>query len=387
MISVSNLVKAFGSKRSEEVRAVDGVSFTVPRGRFFTLLGPSGCGKTTTLRCVAGLERPTAGSIELDDTVVVSDAVFVPPHRRDVGMVFQSYAVWPHLSVFENVAFPLRVAKGRVAKRQIADRVRETLELVGLGGYEQRKPAQLSGGQQQRLSLARALVHQPRCLLFDEPLSNLDAKLRERMRGELNAIQRTLGFTALYVTHDQVEALSLSDEIAVMHEGRIVQQGTPQEIYYRPAERGVAEFLGSTNIIRASVAAWSERDGSPVQVDTEFGRWSARCAPAAEPAVGDEVLIGVRPEDVVILRRDAPEGDTPNRIAGTVETVAFGGAVTDIEVEVGGAARIRVQANSRIALAEGDAVRLEIDPQACSLLPLGHDAPGLRDAVSSGTAA
>jgi iron(III) transport system ATP-binding protein len=367
MIEVSNLVKQFaGSRDAQHVRAVNGVSFSVPQGTFFTLLGPSGCGKTTTLRCVAGLERPTGGSIELDGTVVVSDSLFVPPNKRDIGMVFQSYAVWPHLSVFENVAFPLRVRRNRMPKREVARRVGDALELVGLAGLEKRKPSQMSGGQQQRLSLARAIVHEPRCLLFDEPLSNLDAKLRERMRAELASIQRTLGFTALYVTHDQVEALSLSDEIAVMHQGRIVQQGPPREIYFHPSSQRVAEFVGSTNVVPGRLL---EDDGEP---RVEAGVGVLACAPCHgwSPARGSQVLVGFRPEDVDLVGPDAAAGAGLNVLEGDVTAVAFGGPATELTVDLLSQGSIRVQIRSRADVEVGARIRMGISPRACSVLPL-----------------
>src|SRR5687767_9366409 len=240
MLQVTELRKTFHTDRGG-VRAVEDISFTVEEGRFFTLLGPSGCGKTTTLRCLAGLERPESGTIRLDDRVLSGDARFVPTHARDIGMVFQSYAIWPHMSVFDNVAFPLEVAEPRPGKPEIARAVAEALALVGLEGLEDRPAPQLSGGQQQRLALARALVRKPKLLLLDEPLSNLDAKLRERMRIELRQLQRRLGITTIYVTHDQGEALFLSHRIAVMHAGKIVQEGAPRDLYREPASGFVAD--------------------------------------------------------------------------------------------------------------------------------------------------
>src|SRR5579883_1790147 len=226
MLSIENLRKIFRPAGQAEVRAVDDVNLSVEPGRLLTMLGPSGCGKTTTLRCLAGLERPDSGRIVIGDTVVFDSHkdVFVPASDRGIGMVFQSYAIWPHMSVFENVAFPLRVSRTRkYGAAEIKERVKKALEMV-----------RLSGGQQQRLALARGLVHEPKVLLLDEPLSNLDAKLREQMRFELKHLQRTLRITTVYVTHDQAEALALSDEIAVFNAGRVVQRGSPQEIYSRP---------------------------------------------------------------------------------------------------------------------------------------------------------
>src|SRR5438876_8807945 len=244
MLQVTMLRKTFTTERGG-VRAVEDVSFTVEEGRFFTLLGPSGCGKTTTLRCVAGLERPEAGTIRLDDAVLSGPGRFMPTYARDIGMVFQSYAIWPHMTVFDNVAFPLRVARTRPTLLEIRQRVSQALATVRLEGLQDRAATKLSGGQQQRLALARALVREPKLLLLDEPLSNLDAKLREQMRMELRQLQRTLRLTTLYVTHDQVEALAMSNVVAVMHQGRIMQTGAPREIYERPANRFVAEFIGS----------------------------------------------------------------------------------------------------------------------------------------------
>jgi iron(III) transport system ATP-binding protein len=370
VIKVSALTKEFPAGRHDTpVLAVDNVSFDVPKGEFFTLLGPSGCGKTTTLRCVAGLERPSSGQIELGETVVVSDHVYVPTHQRDIGMVFQGYAVWPHLTVFENAAFPLRVGKKKVPKAQIPGRVRETLELVGLGGLEKRKPTQLSGGQQQRLSLARALVHQPDNLLLDEPLSNLDAKLRERMRGELSEIQRTLGFTALYVTHDQAEALSLSDEIAVMNHGRILQRGTPWDIYYHPARRFVAEFMGSTNLLQGRVLEQPD-DSGLVRVDTPLGvlRCSTPAGLLMQPP--QPVMVGLRAEELELRRSGQSLDRGVNLLPGTVAGRSFGGSTTEYQVRLAnGGQLLRIEGSSRLGLRPGDEVTLVIDPQACHVLP------------------
>src|SRR5260370_36725981 len=252
MLSIENLHKVFQASGNTEVRAVDGINLSVEAGRLLTLLGPSGCGKTTTLRCLAGLERPDAGRIVIGGSTVFDSAkgIFVPASCRGVGMVFQSYAIWPHMSVFENVAFPLRVSRTRrYSAAEIKEKVRTALEMVRLGGFEQRSSTQLSGGQQQRLALAPGLVHDPKVLLLDEPLSNLHAKLREQMRFELKHLQRTLRITTVYVTHDQAEALALSHEIAVFNSGRVVQRGSPQDIYSHPASRFVADFIGSANFL------------------------------------------------------------------------------------------------------------------------------------------
>lgn len=370
MILVNNLRKRYeGSGGEPGTLAVDDVSLSVPQGGFFTLLGASGCGKTTTLRCVAGLERPGSGEITLGGQVVVGHDKFVPTERRDLGMVFQSYAVWPHLSVFENTAFPLRVARARHSETTIRERVREALSLVGLEGLEDRKPTQLSGGQQQRLSLARALVHRPTCLLFDEPLSNLDAKLREHMRGEIIEIQRLLGFTALYVTHDQAEALSMSDEIAVMHAGRIVQQGSPRDVYFSPNSRLVAEFIGASNIISGQVLDDYEA-AAGVRVRTDFG--SLVCGAVDEaPAPGGRVTVSIRPESIHVARAEGGTAPGENVMLGTVARSSFGGGVCELEVEVtgSGSRRIRVVQDSRDEFGIGDRVVLTVRSVDCQVLP------------------
>src|SRR5215471_1579386 len=278
MLSVENLHKSFQASGGAEVRAVDGVGLSIPAGRLLTLLGPSGCGKTTTLRCIAGLERPDSGRIVIGDQTVFDSArrIFVPPSDRGIGMVFQSYAIWPHMTVFENVAFPLRVARDRrYGAAEIKDRVRQALEMVRMGGFEARPATQLSGGQQQRLAFARGLVREPQILLLDEPLSNLDAKLREQMRVELKRLQKRLGVTTVYVTHDQSEALALSDEIAVFNAGRIIQRGTPQEIYRHPKSQFVADFIGSANFLPGTVREGSDAEGSAA-VETPYGLF--RCS-------------------------------------------------------------------------------------------------------------
>jgi iron(III) transport system ATP-binding protein len=260
MLEVKDLVKTFPGGRSsdEPVVAVDGVSFDVRPGQMFTLLGPSGCGKTTTLRSIAGLERPDSGEIVVSGRVLFSSSqkVNLRANERGLGMVFQSYAIWPHMNVLNNVAFPLQVLARdrRPPRREIKERVREVLRLVQLEGLAERQATDLSGGQQQRLALARALVMQPPLLLLDEPLSNLDAKLREEMRFELKRLQQTLGITAVYVTHDQVEALAISNSVAVMRDGRIEQTGKPRDVYERPSSRFVADFIGISNFIDGDIA-------------------------------------------------------------------------------------------------------------------------------------
>lgn len=363
MIEVKSLVKTFSDRRSGEVRAVDEISFKVEEGRFYTLLGPSGCGKTTTLRCIAGLERPDAGEVEVAGEAVFSSSkgAFVPAYRRPIGMVFQSYAIWPHLTVFENVAFPLRVGKQRLGADEIRRKVRSALELVEMGGLEDRMATQLSGGQQQRLALARALVREPKVLLLDEPLSNLDAKLRERMRVELRELQGRLGITTLYVTHDQIEALSMSNVIAVMSAGRIVQEGMPREIYLQPQTQFVAQFIGSTNQFSGTLRSF--RGDHLASVETTMGE--LLCAVTGEIPPGSEVIVMVRPETVVLHNTLPP--DTLNVVEGRVATVMFLGQYLDCTVELGKSFLQTYQRHS-LDLRRGDRVWVELPPGDCLAL-------------------
>jgi len=288
-IRTEDLTKVFG-----EVVAVDHVNLEIKHGEFFTLLGPSGCGKTTFLRCIAGLELPEEGKIFFDD----QDVTEVPPHLRNTGMVFQNYALWPHMSVFDNIAYGLKIRK--VPKDEIERRVKEVLKLVKLEGLENRTPHQLSGGQQQRVALARALVINPKVLLFDEPLSNLDAKLRVEMRAELKKLQRDLGITAIYVTHDQEEAMSISDRIAVMNRGKIMQVGTPKEIYKNPRNEFVARFIGQGTFLEGEVIG-SEKDLLKVRLKTNDKEILATSShPSLDISQGDRVLVMIRPESFTL---------------------------------------------------------------------------------------
>jgi iron(III) transport system ATP-binding protein len=361
MFAIENVHKTFSTAGQAEVRAIDGVSLTVEAGKLLTLLGPSGCGKTTTLRCLAGLERPDRGRIIIDDKVVFDSeqGIFIPPSERALGMVFQSYAIWPHMTVFENVAFPLRVARDRrYSNAEIKQEVARVLEMVRLTGYESRASTQLSGGQQQRLAFARGLVRNPTLLLLDEPLSNLDAKLREQMRVELKRLQRTLGVTTVYVTHDQSEALALSDQIAVFSAGRIVQRGTPQEIYRHPGSQFVADFVGSANFFHGTVG---ERSGEVATVNTPHG--IMRCSFAEEVRPGQSVAVTARPEDLLISEKHP--GDGLNVFTGKVAHRIFLGEVTDYFVDLGDGQEIRVRAPPDIDLGVGRAVHVGIRPQQC----------------------
>jgi len=359
MLLVAGLCTDYVSDRGQVVRAAQDVSFDVPAGKLFTLLGPSGCGKTTTLRSIAGLERPRAGEIKVGDDVVFSKDVFVPPNRRGLGMVFQSYAIWPHMSVFENAAFPLRVASKPIPRREIRERVTRVLKTVDLGDLAEREATKLSGGQQQRLALARALVMEPRLLLLDEPLSNLDAKLRERMRFELKRLQRELGITTVYVTHDQSEALALSHSIAVMNAGRIEQIGSPREIYERPHNQFVADFVGSTNFLEARVLA---RDGDFYRVSSQIGGMKVR---ATEPLAQDEIVtISVRPEDIE-LSEVRKEGE--NTWEGTVYQKVFLGESVDFVVTIGDY-QLQSKAHPTLRTRVEESIYLRMDPEKCVAL-------------------
>ena len=356
-VEVRGLTKQFGSET-----AVAGIDFDVPEGHFVTLLGPSGCGKTTTLRCLAGLERPDAGEIYIDNQCVAAPRqnIWTPPEKRDIGMVFQSYAVWPHLTVFDNIAYGLRV-RG-VRRSDIAKRTQDTLDLVGLHGFADRYATQLSGGQQQRVSLARALAYNPRVILFDEPLSNLDAKLREHMRLELTRLQQRLGITAVYVTHDQSEALVMSDTIIVMNRGRILQQGSPEAIYAQPASRFVADFIGVTNLLPARVAQAAGSEGVAV-VETAWGTpRRLRCRATASLEVGGDAVVTIRPEDMSMS--SAPPADAANVLSGQVMETIYLGNILDCRVDVDGR-EVRVQLNHDEAPRPGAQVYLTFAVDAC----------------------
>ncbi|MEA2275112.1 MAG: iron(III) transport system ATP-binding protein, partial [Solirubrobacteraceae bacterium] len=325
--------------------------------------GPSGCGKSTTLRCIAGLERVSGGEIVQNDRVISSKHEFVPPHQRDMGMVFQSYAIWPHMSVFENAAFPLEVGDRKYSRKEIRDKVMRVLEATQLGHLADREATKLSGGQQQRLALARALVMEPPVLLLDEPLSNLDAKLREDMRFELKRLQRELGVTCVYVTHDQVEALAMSSSVAVMRDGRIEQVGTPREVYEGPTSRFVADFIGTSNFIDGVVDA---HEGGVYLVRTAEGVLRVRSE--ADFAVGAAVAVAARPEHVAIEVDVSPNGGRPNRWHGRVAARAFLGESVDHMVTVG-SSEIRVRCNPSVSIPPHTQVVVTFREETCSLTP------------------
>ena len=329
MIKVDGLSLTYHSTNQQDHLAVDRVSFEVEAGAFYTLLGPSGCGKTTTLRCVAGLERPDAGEIVIGGEPVSSSATghWVPPNRRAIGMVFQSYAIWPHMTVFDNVAFPLRYGVSRLPGQQVRERVGRALEHVQLNGLEDRPAPHLSGGQQQRLALARALVMEPKVLLLDEPLSNLDAKLREEMRTELRRLIKSIGITTIFVTHEQIEALTLSDVIAVMNAGRIIQEGAPLEIYQRPESPFVADFIGQSNLLTGTVSA-----ATPEATTIKSPIGTLQCLAPTEVTVGDKVILALRPEHIEL---DAAGSGRENVFEGQLESASFIGNAMDCIVRVG----------------------------------------------------
>src|SRR5680860_1509443 len=360
MIEVSNLLKTFDGGK---VRAVDEISFQVPAGQVLTLLGPSGCGKTTTMRSVAGLEKPDSGEIQIGERVVFAPAkrVNLRPNQRKVGMVFQSYAIWPHMTVYNNVSYPLK--GNRLDRGTIKERTMRALRLVGLEELAARRAPNLSGGQQQRGALARALVAEPEVLLLDEPLSNLDAKLRDTMRQEIRELQQTLGITTLYVTHDQTEALAISDLVAVMSKGRIIDFRAPERIYSEPSSRFVAEFIGLANVIRTWQVTTSPEEGS-FSGATAMGPMTFTHAAAA--AVGDETSVLVRLEDVEIL--DERPAEAENAWEGKVVSALFLGTHFDCVIEVG-QERLRAQAVRSANLETGDVVWVRILPRCAVGLP------------------
>ncbi|HWO42502.1 MAG TPA: ABC transporter ATP-binding protein [Candidatus Eisenbacteria bacterium] len=358
MVEVSLLRKQFSTEQ-ETVKALRGISFSVPEGQLVTLLGPSGCGKTTTLRCVAGLERPDSGMIRIGERVVYSSESkqFDPPEWRPVGMVFQSYAIWPHMTVFDNVAYPLR---GRgVGKTRIVQEVHRVLSLVGLAELADRPSPQLSGGQQQRVAVARALVANPSVLLLDEPLSNLDAKLRQHMRLEIRELQKRSGITAIYVTHDQEEAMAVSDQILFMVDGEIVEGGPPQEIYRKPQKKLTAEFFGEANFVRGRIKA---QEGDRVVVETPLGTLS--CA-GQNKSVGQEAYVFFRPEDAEVVR------EPPCRRAslpGHVARVTFLGKTVECLLELENGVTLKASVHPKFRPRQAETVHLVVNPDACSVV-------------------
>jgi iron(III) transport system ATP-binding protein len=356
-IEIKNLFKRF-----RNVVAVNHIQLEVNKGEMLTLLGPSGCGKTTTLRCIAGLEKPEEGDIVIDSKPMFSEG-FVQPSKRGIGMVFQNYAVWPHMKVFNNIVYGLRLQ--RVPRQSIQERARQVVGLVGLNGLEERYPGQLSGGQQQRVALARALVRNPKVLLLDEPLSNLDAKLREKMRFEIKSLVRRMGITSVYVTHDQAEAMVISDRVAVMDSGNVVQIGTPHEIYEKPANRFVADFIGTMNFMSGEVVQ-VHQDTDAVYVRTEFSKKMLCKTPGITATTpGKKVYASIRPEDVEVFTE--PPQARENLFKGTIVHKAYLGNLLYFFVNVDGT-MIRVQVPYQVPQEEGQELYVFLNPQKCMIL-------------------
>ncbi len=349
-------------KRFKNVVAINHIQLEVKKGEMLTLLGPSGCGKTTTLRCIAGLERPDEGDIVIDGKPMLSQG-FVQPSKRGIGMVFQNYAVWPHMKVYNNVVYGLKLQ--RLSRQSIKEKAQTVLKLVGLDGLEDRYPAQLSGGQQQRVALARALVGNPKVLLLDEPLSNLDAKLREELRFEIKSLVRRMGITSVYVTHDQAEAMVISDRIAVMESGNVVQIGNAQEIYQTPANRFVADFIGTMYFMSGKVVEVVP-DYNAVYVRTEFCE-KMLCTRPDHTAVtaGEKVYASIRPEDVEIYTESHPT--QKNLFIGTIVHKAYLGNFLYFFVSVNDT-MIRVQVPHHMPQEEGQELYLYLNPQKCVVL-------------------
>ncbi len=365
MLRVEGLNKAFVTGEGK-VDAVRDVSFEVKTGEFFALLGSSGCGKTTTLRCIAGLEIPDSGEIWINDKPVFSSkkGLLIPVHEREIGMVFQSYAVWPHMSVAQNVGYPLTHGRHRLTKSETAQRVKEILQLVQMGELGKRPASLLSGGQQQRVAVARALVAQPQLLLFDEPLSNLDAKLRVEMRHELRDLFERLKLTALYVTHDQEEALVLSHRIAVMHGGQVVQLGAPMEIYKEPANLFVAGFVGTTNVIQGRALSNEPNDFG--RVETSLG--PLRCPLPPGIKAGQPVSVMFRPEAVMVHTEQGEARD--NLFPGTVKSAVFTGNRVGYEID-SGEFHIRAETSPYVAeLKKGQHVWVELPADRMRVLAM-----------------
>ncbi len=373
MVRIESLEKYFGEDK-ERVHVLKGVSLNVPEGSLYTFLGPSGCGKTTTLRCVAGLERPEGGRIVIDDEPVYAsdERVHVPTNKRPIGMVFQSYAIWPHMTVAENVAYPLTIQ--RRPKAEIKKRVEDVLKVVGLHGLEDRPAPKLSGGQQQRVAFARALINEPKVMLLDEPLSNLDAKLRVQMRLEIKDLQRRVNITTIFVTHDQSEALAISDQIAVMHAGKLIEIGSPHELYSRPKRRFTATFLGLTNLIEGKVAEMGQ-DSKPSRLDTTKG--SLSFIPAAHLEKNQRVVISIRPEHIQV-HKEKPQ-ELENVIDGTVKEAIFMGDAYHCEIATGDTL-LKVHTHPFLPMSVGEQVFLELNVQSCNGLP-ADDVEGIDESI------
>ncbi|MFB0546071.1 MAG: ABC transporter ATP-binding protein [Anaerolineae bacterium] len=350
MIELRDITKRYGS-----IVANDHIDLEIKRGELMTLLGPSGCGKTTALRCITGHNRPDEGRVFIDG----QDVTDVPTHKRELGMVFQNFALFPHMTAYENVEFPLMI-RG-LSKAQRRQMVGEALRLIRMEGYEAHYPRQLSGGQQQRVGLARALVYRPKVLLLDEPLSNLDAKLREEMRFEIKDLVTRLGITAVYVTHDQAEALALSDRVAVMHQGRIEQVGTPDEIYDSPQSRFVADFIGLSDFIEGTIVSVGD-ERTIITID------GLQLAVPALPETreGQSLLVFIRPNDIDLLPADHEGGE--NTFHGTVDKLTYLGDKIDYRITIGRTLMIRVQTDGKLRFGQGENVKVRLPVDRCRVI-------------------
>lgn len=373
MVRIESLEKYFGEDK-ERVHVLKGISLNIPEGSLYTFLGPSGCGKTTTLRCVAGLERPDGGRISIDSQAVFAsgERVYIPTNKRPIGMVFQSYAIWPHMTVAENVAYPLTIQ--RRPKDEIRRRVGEVLKVVGLDGLEDRPAPKLSGGQQQRVAFARALINEPKVMLLDEPLSNLDAKLRVQMRSEIKALQRRTNITTIFVTHDQAEALAISDQIAVMHGGKLIEVGAPHQLYSRPTRRFTATFLGLTNLIDGKVLELGN-NGHLGKIETKKGVLNFVPAPSLKK--DQKAVISIRPENIPV-HKEKPQG-LDNILEGTVHEAIFMGDAYHCTIAVGGDL-LAVHIHPFFNVSPGDKLFLHLDPQSCNGLP-ADDTEGVDESM------
>jgi spermidine/putrescine ABC transporter ATP-binding subunit len=352
MIELRNVTKRYGT-----LVANDAVSLRIRRGELMTLLGPSGCGKTTALRCITGHNIPDEGEVRIDDRNVTN----VPTHKRELGMVFQNFALFPHMTVFENVEFPLMIR--RMDKKERRERVMEALRLIRMEDYEKHYPRQVSGGQQQRVGLARALVYRPKVLLLDEPLSNLDAKLREQMRFEIRELIDRLGITAVYVTHDQAEALALSDRVAVMNAGRIEQVGTPDEIYDYPQSRFVADFIGLSDFIEGTVGTLDDEDQTVV---VHAGGLEIAVPATPEMSPGRSVLLFIRPNNVELFPASHQEGR--NVFPGTVDKLTYLGDRNDYRIAVNDGLELRVQTDGKLRFDPGQPVKIHLPVALCRVI-------------------
>ena len=369
-LRVVDLEKRFRREQGSQVAAVDGVSLEIEPGQMVAVLGPSGSGKTTLLRCIAGLEAPTGGEIWSGDRLLSSGSrgIEVPPEKRNFGMMFQSYAVWPHMTVFGNVAYPLKI-RG-LSKSEIQDRVTRMLRVVGIEALRDEYPTNVSGGQQQRIALARCLVRDPTVILFDEPLSNVDAKVREELRVELLSMHKRLGFAGLYVTHDQEEAMVIADRIIVMNDGKVVQEDTPRQVYRRPASRFVANFIGVANIWEGRVRANGHATGL-TQVETRAGRMlvADENVPAELRADGRDVIVMARPEGLAIAAERPAEPGNETVLTGVLRAEMFRGSHSELLVDVDDSL-VRVRNNQQTqALVEGNAAYVIATPSALRVLP------------------